>query len=314
VNPVIVVGAGISGIAAARFLRAAGRPVMVLDRGHRIGGRMAVRTADDRPVDIGASYFTVSDPSFREVVDDWQRRGLARPWTDTFHIHSDAELTSRQGPMRWAAPRGLRFLVEDLAEGLDIRRQQVTQIEPGLRVDQTPAAAVVLAMPDPQAVRLLDPSFDTEIAALTDPFQPVLVLTVSWSQRCWPDDIAGVFVNDDATLAWIADDGHRRGDHAPVLVAHSTPGFAAEHLASPAEAAGPMLAALQRVLSIDRSPTTSQVHRWTFGKPAASRTDTHFLRETLIGLCGDAWSDRPRVESAFTSGTALAAAIERRLG
>ena len=53
-DPVIVVGAGISGVAAARELRDAGLPVVVLDRGRRIGGRMASRTIDGRPVDIGA--------------------------------------------------------------------------------------------------------------------------------------------------------------------------------------------------------------------------------------------------------------------
>ncbi len=313
-DPVIVVGAGISGIAAARTIRAAGHPVVVLDRGKRIGGRMAVRTADDRPVDIGASYFTVSDPTFQAVVDDWQQRGLARPWTDTFHVYADGELTPKPGPMRWAAPRGLRALVEDLAEGLEIRQQQVSQIEPGPQVDEEPASAVVLAMPDPQAERLLHPSFGPEIAALTDGFVPVMVLTALWEQRNWPDAVEGVFVSDDAVLTWIADDGRRRGDQAPVLVAHSTSELATAHLDAPAEARDPMLAALQRVLGIVAAPVSATVHRWSFGKPAGGRDTSYFLGSSGIGLCGDAWSVKPRVESAYLSGVALGQAISQRLG
>lgn len=314
VDPVIVVGAGISGIAAAQTIRAAGHPVVVLDRGRRIGGRMAVRTVDERPVDTGASYFTVSDPAFEAVVKDWQDRGLARPWTDTFHVYEDGALTPKPGPMRWAAPLGLRALVEDLADGLEVRQQQVAQIEPGPQVDGEAASAVVLAMPDPQAERLLHPSFGPEIEALTDEFTPVMVLTAIWEQRGWREDVDGVFVSGDDALTWIADDGHRRGDDAPVLVAHSTSELAAAHLEVPADARAPMLAALQRVLGIASQPVSATVHRWSFGKPAGGRDEPYFLGSSMIGLCGDAWSTKPRVESAYLSGVALGRAVSDQLG
>src|SRR3954451_11556174 len=92
--PVVVVGAGIAGTACARALRAAGVPVRVLDRGRRVGGRMALRRERidgvEHVVDIGASYFTVSDPAFAALADDWRRRGLAREWTDTLTVlHAD---------------------------------------------------------------------------------------------------------------------------------------------------------------------------------------------------------------------------------
>ena len=123
-----MVGAGISGVAAARELRDAGLPVVVLDRGRRIGGRMASRTIDGRPVDIGASYFTASDPTFIALAEDWQQRGLAHPWTDTFQVRTGDDASSSSGPMRWGTPHGLRSLVEDLAADLDIRAQMVTEL------------------------------------------------------------------------------------------------------------------------------------------------------------------------------------------
>jgi renalase len=311
-DPVVVVGAGISGIAAARVLTDAGREVVVLDRGRRIGGRMASRRTDGRMVDTGASYFTVSNDTFRAQVADWEARHLARPWTDTFSVAHAGDLSPKSGPVRWAAPGGLRSLVEDLATGLDVRETTVAHVGPGLDVDGLPASAVVLAMPDPQAVRLLDPAYASVIGALTDPFDPVLALTATWSARSWPD-VDGAFVADDPILSWVADDGRRRGDGAPVLVAHSTPAFAAEHLAAPAEAAGPMTAALRDALGIDTEPTSTHVHRWTFGKPTGTREQAYFLDEHLVGVCGDAWSDKPRVESAYLSGRALGQALVERL-
>ena len=311
-SPIVVVGAGISGVAAARELARAGLEVVVLDRGHRVGGRMASRRTDDRTVDTGASYFTVSEPAFEAVVDDWRDRGLARPWTDTFAVAEAGQLSGKSGPVRWAAPDGLRSLVEDLATGLTIREQTVRTVGPGPTVDGQPAAAVVLAMPDPQARRLLDPGYVDEINALDDPFAPVLALTARWAESSWPA-VDGVFVTGDPLVSWIADDGRRRGDGASVLVAHSTPEFAAEHLDAPAEAAPLMTVAVRDLLGIEAEPVSTQVHRWTFAKPMGSRDQPFFLGDALVGLCGDAWSPKPRVESAYLSGRALGQALSARL-
>ncbi|WP_375424387.1 NAD(P)/FAD-dependent oxidoreductase [uncultured Friedmanniella sp.] len=310
---VIVVGAGISGVAAARTMRGAGLPVVVLDRGRVIGGRMASRRTDGRVVDTGASYFTVSDPAFAEVADDWQDRGLARPWTDTFSVAGDGELSPKSGPMRWAARGGLRSLVEDLAEGLDVRQRTVEGVTPGLDVDGEAAEAVVLAMPDPQARRLLDPSLSGELAALDDPFEPVLALTARWAEASWRG-FDGAFVSGNPILSWIADDGRRRDDFAPVLVAHSTPEFAAEHLGDPEAAVAMMELAVRDVLGISAPAESATVHRWSFARPTGRREQTFWLGENRVGFCGDAWSDKPRVEAAYLSGVALGRALAQQLG
>ena len=311
-EPVLVVGAGISGVAAARALVEGGLEVVVLDRGHRVGGRMASRRTDGRMVDTGASYFTVSDDRFRAVVEDWRARDLARPWTDTFVVAHEGELEPKSGPDRWAAPGGLRSLVEDLAAGLDRHEVRVEHVAPGPKVDGRAAAAVVLAMPDPQALRLLDPAYADLRRRLDDPYEPVLALTATWAERCWPD-VDGAFVAGDPVVSWVADDGRRRGDGAPVLVAHSTGDFAAEHLAAPDEAAGPMTAALRDALGIQVEPLSTHVHRWTFGKPTGNREEPYALDDALVGVCGDAFSDRPRVEAAYLSGRALGEALVERL-
>ncbi len=288
---------------------------------------MASRVLDGRPVDTGASYFTVSDDAFAAVVDDWEQRGLAHRWTDTFDVFDGSTRGERKtGNDRWGAARGLRSLVEDLAEGLDLEGHTVESVavtdEPArVKVDDRKASAVALAMPDPQARMLLDPA-STTWAALDDPFEPVLALSAGWDARTWGslaggDDVAetfdGAFVNGDEWLSWIADDGQRRGDDAAVLVAHSTSTLAAAHLESPDEAQVPMLSALMTLLGISEAPRWSHLHRWSVAKPTGAREQPFYLDDNTIGVCGDAWSQRPRVESAYLSGAALGAAIVDRL-
>ncbi len=310
-SPVTVVGGGIAGLACARALLSAGTAVRVLDRGHRPGGRMASRTMrGGRVVDIGASYLTASDGSpFAEVVSRWVERGLARPWTDTFAVAGPGGVErTTSGPVRYAAPAGLRSLVADLAADVDVRREHtVEQIRPGPTVDGEPVPAAVLAMPDPQARRLLDPG--TAGRLLGDrPWEPALAVVLGFDRRCWPADLHGVFVHDDETVAWIADDGDRRGDGAPVLVAHTTPGFARDHLADPEAAAPAVTDAVARVLGLDATPGWTTVHRWTFARPTDPRPEPYGLVDA-IGACGDGWSAPSRVEAAWTSGDALGRAL-----
>lgn len=321
--PVVVVGAGISGVACAGELLAAGVPVRLIDRGRRIGGRMGAKRLADRATDLGASYFTVSDPDFEAVVADWQQRGLAHPWTDTFTVlTAGEEVSSKAGPMRWGARGALRSLVEDLAAGLAVEQAAVELVDRDgdgrLVVDGAPASAVILAMPDSQAQRLLGPAVRDEVGVLDRPSEPVIALAAWWPERSW-DDVSpegrfhGAFVNGDDAVGWIADDGRRRGDDAPVLVAHSTPALAAEHLEDPAAAGPPMLAALGRLMGLG-APVGTHVHRWSLARPIDERAAPFLLSAGGVGICGDAWGPSPKVETAWRSGRDLGRALAKQLG
>jgi len=311
---VAVIGGGISGIACATALADAGLTVDVFDRGHRLGGRLATSTLrdtgtpyDGRVVDVGAAYFTVDDPGFGRVVGDWIDRGVVRPWTDTFHIADGTSvLGTKTGPMRYAAPRGLRSLVEDVATELpsdlveirhpvDVSAVEVT--DAGARVDGLEYRAVALCGPDPQ----MDALVNVADAPL---WEPVIALTAIYADRSW--DFDGTFVNDDPVLSFVADDGSRRGDGAPVLVAHSTPVLAAGHLAEPITAAPAMLAVLRNLSG--SAPEWFTVKRWTFARPAHARPEAYAF-DGVVGRAGDGWNGEPRTQSAWVSGDALGRAM-----
>lgn len=312
-EPVVVVGAGLSGIACARELSGAGVPVRVLDRGNRVGGRMASRPIAGRLVDLGASYLTTSDPGFEQLVADWEERGLARRWTRSIAtLGPGGRGPDKDGPQRWGASGGLRSLVADLAVGIDVEPTTVSRVAPGGEVDGRPAAAVVLAMPDPQARRLLDETYAGARAALDRPWEPVLAVAAGWAERHW--DLHAAFV-DDPDVSFVADDGSRRGDGAAVLVAHSTAELAARYLDDPDAAADPLLHVVRRLLDLP-PPEWHQVHRWTFARPSGSREETYGWFEesgTILGVCGDGWAEKSRVESAYLSGRDLGRSLAARL-
>ncbi|MCW2615669.1 MAG: NAD/FAD-dependent oxidoreductase-like, partial [Frankiales bacterium] len=300
----------------ARALTDTGVTVRLLDRGRVAGGRMASRRLDGRYVDLGASYFTARDAEFAAVVADWQARGLARPWTDAFHVATPAGVGElKTGPVRYGAAGGLRSLVEDLLAGQDVTPSTVVAtVGPGPTVDGQQYDAVVVAMPDPQALRLLDASLVQERATIADRvWEPVLAVAVGFAARSWDVGFDGCFVHDSDVLSWIADDGRRRGDGAAVLVAHSTPSYATTRLEDPPASAGELVAATREVLGVAADAAWSRVQRWTCAKPASPRDELFHLGSAGVGLCGDGWG-ASKVEAAWLSGTALGTALAAQLG
>ena len=139
---------------------------------------------DGRVVDHGASYFTVRDADFTEVVNSLIDRGIVRPWTDTFHVYSEGAVSSvRTGPMRYAATGGLRTVVETLAE-------DVTHIECDRHVDRVEIAAhavsvegqrassLALCMPQPQAERIVPPGVLPDVGIT---WEPVIAVTMIYA-------------------------------------------------------------------------------------------------------------------------------------
>jgi renalase len=303
---VAVVGAGISGAACGQALIDRGITVELIDRGHDCGGRMASPMLHGRRVDVGAAYFTTKDADFRATAQKWVTQGLAREWTDTFDVYSPDGHDRSSGPMRYAAPDGLRALVQ-ASLAVEVRYGDAVD-----SLDELDHDAVVLAMPDSQAARLAPDAADWVV------YEPVIAVVTGWPQRSWPV-AAAAFVNDDPDLTLIADDGSRRGDGAPVLVAHATADLARAHLEAPDAAVAPVLAALRRVLDLDAEPDWTHAHRWTFAKPAGTHGPDGFGLTTSggrpLGLCGDSWcpSGAPRIESAWLSGRALGVALADQL-
>lgn len=76
-SPVIIVGAGLAGLACARRLHRAGVPVLVLDAEDRPGGRLKTDEFEGFHLDRGFQVLFTAYPSAREILD-YRRLELCR--------------------------------------------------------------------------------------------------------------------------------------------------------------------------------------------------------------------------------------------
>jgi predicted NAD/FAD-dependent oxidoreductase len=261
-------------------LRTAGIDVVVLEREAEPGGRFGSVRLDGRPVDHGAAYFTVSDPAFEAVARSWRAAELARPWTDTFKVFDPDGVTQTRGPMRWSAPSGLRSLTAHLAADLAVEYETPVAGLPD-------ADVVVLAMPRPEAARL------TPLPPRS--WSAVHTVVLRYPERTWPA-FGGAFVNDHPVLSTVCDDGSRRGDDAPVLVAHAAPKTGGADVA----------AAVGALLGITAQPDVDSFH-WPFARPDDAIGHA-FEFDGHLGLAGDEFGPA-RAQTAWLSGRALGLSI-----
>ena len=270
---------------------------------------------------MGASYVTARDPRFQAVVADWVERGLARPWTDTFHVATPEGLQgTRTGPMRYAAPAGLRSLVEDLAGRLAPEypsEVDVVEHDPAtgaLPVDGAEVAAVALCMPGPQALDLLPDHLADERAAADRTWEPVLALVGALArQRAWPA-LDGVFVNDSAGA-------HLRGRRRPPPRRRRAgarrplrPGAGRRAPRRPARRGpGRCSPSCAPRWAITSPPDAWDVRRWSLAKPLASRDGRSTWARPASGSPATAGTARAGSRRRTCPGMALGEALAARL-
>ena len=112
-SEVIVVGAGVAGLTAARELALAGRTVIVLEAGDRPGGTLRTATIGGVDLDVGAEGFSVARPQTRALIDEL---GLADRVVAP--RRSDARLLLDDGLHR--IPHGLLGIPVDLGDPLTV--------------------------------------------------------------------------------------------------------------------------------------------------------------------------------------------------
>ena len=155
----LVIGAGIAGLMAARKLQRAGWQVTLLDKGNRVGGRLAHRQlAADRlaVADSGAQFFTVRSPIFQRAVDAWLEAGVVQVWSYGFG--------GQDGHPRYCGRAGMGMIGQHLAAGLTVHTQteidQIKSLDGGWQVTATTgemytADTLLLTCPVPQSLQLL---------------------------------------------------------------------------------------------------------------------------------------------------------------
>jgi predicted NAD/FAD-dependent oxidoreductase len=309
-SDILVIGAGMAGLACATQLARSGASVTVLDKGRGPGGRMAARrveiAGETVSFDHGAQYFTVRDPAFRAVVAEWEAAGVAARWPAA-------------GEEAWVGVPGMNAPVRAMASALDVRwgvrAEQLAREGEGWRIaagEQSFAAAqVMVAVPAEQAAVLLA-EVAPDLAALAAGVQ---------SAPCWAamagfaaplPFAADTFRSVTGPISWAARNSAKPGRAgAEAWVIHASAQRSRELLDRPKDEVAQTLLGdfFGAAGCAPVAPVHRDAHRWLYALPQALTGESaRFDAARGIGIAGD-WLHGARVESAFLSGRALAALV-----
>jgi predicted NAD/FAD-dependent oxidoreductase len=312
---VVVVGAGLSGLVAARELAAAGVDVRVVDKGRGPGGRLATRRIAGATLDHGAQFFTVRTPQLQRRVDDWLARGLVRVWTAGFD--------GRDGHPRYIATHGMSSLAKDLANGLDV---ECSTMAFGVHAAGAPgrdgppwtvaiddgtvrhADSVIVTCPLPQSFALLvDAGVELDERLFRVDYDRTLAL-LAVLDRGPAIPAPGGVQRPGGVFSFIGDNAAKGVSSRPAVTFHATPEWSAAHWDDDSAAAMAALTAAAGPWLGDACVVEAQLKRWRFATPRATWPDPCWSTAggTLV-VAGDAFAG-PRVEGAHNSGLAAAAA------
>jgi len=311
---IFIVGAGMAGLTAARRLQQLGLPSTVLDKGRRVGGRMATRTLDGARFDHGAQHFSVRTEAFAGSVDSWTEDGIAAVW---FRSRSVSNPDRGREP-RFMGKEGMRSIPEHVAAGLDVRlattvdRLEATASGLALAAGSElvgEGSGVILTPPVPQILSLVragDISLPPEVAAMLAEVAYDATLAVL-ARLDGPSGLPdGHLSLSSGPIAWLADNQQKGISPLPALTIHSTPEFASTYLeADPAEWTPILCAAASPRLGANITAATG--HRWRYAQPRTTLQDgaVGFHAGGPVVLAGEVFAGA-RVEGAFQSGLAAA--------
>ena len=319
----VIVGAGMAGLAAAMSLNARGFSVLVVDKGRGVGGRLATRSFEGGRFDYGAQFFTVRNPAFRRLADEWLAAGIVTPWSDGFAL-SDGKF-KHTGEVHYRGTAGMRMIAKHLSQNLDVRSQievKAVSFERGIwkLLDAGGSVftgkALILTPPVPQSLALLNAgnvplaeSVQEELAKFTyNPCIAVMAVLEGSSQIPSP---GGMWFPGEP-LAWLADNTQKGlaagAQNGSSVTLHAGPEFSRSHWEFAHQAAEFLLQ--QAAPWLGRSVKSYETHRWKFSQP------THIHHEPALCVsspgrlvfAGDAFGGG-RVEGAALSGLAAAACL-----
>ena len=319
-TPIVIVGAGLSGLVAARTLLDEGHRTLVVDKARSVGGRLATRQIGPATLDHGAQFFTVRSDEFRHHVDSWIDAGIVESWCEGFD--------QIDGYPRYRVNGGMSQLARHLAIGLDVvarvRAQSiifdgegwVVSYDGGSRVPDQ-ASGLISTAPVPETLAVLA-SGGVGLGQHRDGLEALRyhrVIALLVTTAASPDlGHAGALQQPDhPTFSFVADNAQKGISATPALTFHTSHELSAElwDLDDAAIQARlvPEAATVAGVSPDDFGDV--QIKKWRYSGPVVPWPERCLmLREdpAPLVMAGDAFGG-PKVEGAFLSGRAAGIAV-----
>jgi photolyase PhrII len=315
------IGAGISGLFAARSLMDQGHQVQVYEKTDKPGGRTAAISDATFAFDTGAQYFTVRDGRLQRYVRSWHMDGIVEPWQGKIMVAKAGRLSAeKKMTERWVGIPGMDAIAAHLSVGIDIRFN-ITIISTQKKDDQWqltdeqqnihgPYDVVIIAAPPPQTSGLVEPSptLRTGIAGLE--MQPCLAVMVAFEQ---PLDVPfdAAFIHG-SPVRWAARNNSkpRRGP-AECWTLHASARWSDANADEDDEQRiSWLIDAFFKSIGHRRIDPVYQRSRYWESAAAAHPLNVGCLwdAQLKIGMCGD-WCQMSRLEGAALSAMAMAGRI-----
>ncbi|MEM6475099.1 MAG: FAD-dependent oxidoreductase [Pseudomonadota bacterium] len=321
-SEILIIGAGMAGLTCATRLAAAGRDVLVIDKGRGPGGRMAARRAEvageTLGFDHGAQYFTARHPDFLAQVREWEAQGVVAKWPAA-------------GEDAWVGTPGMnapiRAMADKVAVNWSVRAESPDQgainavnrnwiVEVNGGEWKFHPHTVLLTVPAEQALDLLS-GLERNMPDCPKRRLAEIPAKVR-SEPCWavmaafaqPLNIEADCLRDaEAPISWAARNSAKpQRNGAETWVLHASPAKSREIINMPKEEAAEHLLAefFAQTGLAPVSPIHLTAHRWLYAMPEkVGGEPAYFDSAARIGIAGD-YLHSPRVEGAFLSGLALA--------
>jgi len=320
---VAIVGAGISGLFAARALRDHGLKVTVFEKSRGAGGRMSTRRVEGGGTfDHGAQYFTARDKRFIRYVDSWLQEGIVAKWPDEelgaeqkiVVLEGGEQISESSVQARFIGVPTMNSICKHLAKDVEIQFQtRVAKVIAGNKKIELVGEAshslgafnrLLVTAPAAQSAELLSGFPDLAARISSVKMNPCWATMVSFASPV-TDQWVGAFLRSKI-LSWVARNGTKPGRRSDVenVVLHAQPEWTSDHWESdPIEVAEKMLREFWAVSGISSRPNIYlRAHRWKYAIPVNPLEVRSLIDASKsVAVCGD-WASGSRVEGAFLSG------------
>ena len=322
---VLVVGAGLAGLLAANQLQAAGHTVLVVEKGRGVGGRLATWRLGPGRGDYGAQFFTVREPQFQAIVDEWRQTGLAFIWSRGWAAGSAVADGADDGFARYAITGGMTAVAKHLAANLTIHTQtRLTHVRvagEGWEVKAEDGRlfttrALILTPPVPQSLTLLDAGSVSLTAADRAALERIeyapCLSGLFWVEGGVELPAPGAVQQPEQAISWLADNQQKGiSPEAAIVTAHANPVQSKLWYEAPkGELVGLFMGGIRPYLSKTSVIKAHHIHRWRYALPLVTHPERTLLADGLppLAFAGDAFNG-PRVEGAALSGLAATDAL-----
>ena len=319
---VAILGAGMSGLAAAHTLQDAGRTVTIFEKSRGVGGRAATRKRDGFIYDHGAQYFkggsALSTEWITKKFPTPDLLDIAKPvWVFDSENHIQEGDPKQNADPKWAYRSGFTSFSKRMAEGLDVRLEMLVG-----RVRQTDAGwaifgadneslgtfdQLLITIPATQAINLVETSqFDDSQQSKTiseglgkAKYNPLISVMLGY--RPTPQTrpyYALVNTDKGHPISWLAWEHEKAPERVPegtgLLIAQMAPTYSKEHRETPQPILFQDVAQLVSTLIDEQLPTPifTDVQYWRYALPSEKADADALLAITLplgLAFCGDAF-------------------------